>query len=83
MPNVLELREIDGEIWARVDVPGDFLSGVALWTPDEQTNHRNRAIEDAACQLDEYADGTHYGQGAAVNDIYRNAAKIVRALINQ
>ena len=35
MPEIAEIREIDGAIWVRVGVPGDFPSGVVLWTPDE------------------------------------------------
>ncbi len=36
MPNILEIREIDGAAWVRIGKPGDFPSGVALWTPAEQ-----------------------------------------------
>ena len=47
MPEILELKEIDGEIWARVGNPPDFPSGVALWTPDEQARERKLAARDA------------------------------------
>lgn len=36
MPRIAEIREIDGEIWCRVGKLGEFESGIALWTPDEQ-----------------------------------------------
>ncbi len=47
MPQILELREIDGDIWARVGKPPDFPSGVALWTPAEQAHERKLAARDA------------------------------------
>jgi len=52
MPKILEMKEIDGEVWVRVGKPPDFPSGVALWTPDEQSRLKrlswNDAIEAAA-----------------------------------
>lgn len=36
MPKIVELKEIDGVLWARLGAVGDFPSGVALWTPEEQ-----------------------------------------------
>ncbi len=53
MPKILELKEIDFSLWARLGGPGDFPSGVALWTPDEQVKNRNDALEDAAQLADE------------------------------
>ena len=47
MPQILELKEINGEIWARIGKPPDFPSGVALWTPDEQAHIRKLAARDA------------------------------------
>ena len=49
MPKILELKEIDGEIWARIGKvePPDFPSGVALWTPDEQARVKKLAVRDA------------------------------------
>lgn len=35
MPQIAQIKEIDGEVWVRVGVPGDFLSGITLWTPEE------------------------------------------------
>ena len=84
MPRILELREIDGEIWARVGVPGDFPSGVSLWTPDEQTNHRNHAIEITpemieaginellSCDGDEIA----YCAATIVSDVFRAMVRV-------
>ena len=51
MPKILELKEIDGNIWVMIGTPGNFLSGVALWTPDEQKqvaeNERYKCAEIA------------------------------------
>lgn len=44
MPRIAELREIDGEIWCRIGKPGDFPSGIALWTPDEVERERQEAV---------------------------------------
>jgi len=35
MPQIAQIKEIDGEVWVRVGVPGDFPSGITLWTPEE------------------------------------------------
>lgn len=53
MPKILELKEIDSALWVRLGSPGDFPSGVALWTPDEQRHARNEALEDAARLADD------------------------------
>lgn len=44
MPKILELVVIDGDLWTRIGKPGDFESGVALWTPEEQKWVREDAI---------------------------------------
>lgn len=44
MPRIAELREIDGEIWCRVGVPGNFPSGIGLWTPDEVEKAKRDAV---------------------------------------
>jgi len=44
MPKIAELREIDGEMWCRVGVHGDFPSGIALWTPDEVERAEKNAV---------------------------------------
>ncbi len=46
MPKILELKEIDCELWARIGTVGDFPSGVALWTPDEQQRVKKLATID-------------------------------------
>ena len=48
MPQILDLKEIDGELWACVGLPGDFPSGVALWTPEEQQANYVEGLRDAA-----------------------------------
>lgn len=40
MPRILEMKEIDGELWCRIGTPGEFDSGVALYTPDEYKKDR-------------------------------------------
>lgn len=35
MPRILELKAIDGELWARIGAVGQFPSGVSLFTPEE------------------------------------------------
>lgn len=44
MPRILDLKEIDGAVWARVGEPGDFPSGIALWTPDEVEQFRQKVV---------------------------------------
>jgi hypothetical protein len=44
MPRILELKDIDGELWVRLGEPGDFPSGVALWTPEEQKREKELAV---------------------------------------
>lgn len=43
MPQILEIKEIDDELWVRVGKPGDFESGIALWTPQEQEANEKAA----------------------------------------
>ncbi len=56
MPQILEMKVIDDEVWTRLGKPGDFPSGVALWTPDEQTKNRDEALEDAARLADDHPE---------------------------
>ena len=46
MPKILELREIDGAVWCRVGVIGEFGNGIALWTPEEQREKYNEGYTD-------------------------------------
>lgn len=46
MPKILEVKEIDNELWVRLGVPGEFESGVALWTPEEQERNYNQGFRD-------------------------------------
>lgn len=51
MPKTAETREIDGEVWVRVGVPGEFPSAITIWTPEEQRafakDHYQSGWEDA------------------------------------
>lgn len=47
MPKILELKVINGNLWARLGQPSDFPSGVSLWTPDEQAREKQLAGRDA------------------------------------
>jgi len=40
MPRLLELREINGDLWARIGKPGEFPSGVSILTEEEINNIR-------------------------------------------
>ncbi len=46
MPKILELKVIDSELWVRIGEVGDFPSGIALWTPDEQQQVKKLATRD-------------------------------------
>ncbi len=46
MPKILELKEIDLELWVRIGTVDDFPSGIALWTPDEQQRIKWLATRD-------------------------------------
>ena len=46
MPKILEIKEIDGAAWVRIGKPGEFSTGVALWTPDEQQRVKWLATRD-------------------------------------
>lgn len=56
MPQVLELRIIDNEVWARVGHPEKLPSGCALYTPTEIENLkaqiRTAAFEDIKEAID-------------------------------
>ena len=72
MPQIAELKEIDGEIWCRVGKPPGFPNGIALWTPDEQKamDAKARAEEREACA--KIAENTadkdgHYAWDSACN----------------
>lgn len=41
MPRILEMREIDGELWCRIGRLAASESGVALWSPAEQKKNSN------------------------------------------
>ena len=43
MPIILEIKEIDGDIWCRIGKPGEFESGVEILTPDEQKKAYSKA----------------------------------------
>lgn len=36
MPKILEIKSEGDQIWVRIGEIGQFESGVALWTPEEQ-----------------------------------------------
>ena len=46
MPQIRALRIIGGELWAHIGKPGEFQSGVALLTPQEQLDVRKKAFDD-------------------------------------
>ena len=46
MPKILELKEIDSELWVRIGTVGDFPSGISLWTPDEEQRVKWLATRD-------------------------------------
>lgn len=52
MPRILELKEIDGAMWARLDLDLNSASPVGLYTPEEEReirrSERNAALEEAA-----------------------------------
>ncbi len=48
MPKILEIKEINGNIWCRVGTPGDFESGITLWTPDEQREKYHEGLKRGA-----------------------------------
>lgn len=35
MPKIIQLEQFGGALWARIGKPGEFKSGVALYTPEE------------------------------------------------
>lgn len=55
MPKILQLKVIDGEVWAQIDMPTGGKS-VTLWTLDEQAKNRNDALEDAARLADDHPE---------------------------
>ncbi len=52
MPKICALRIIDGELWARIGKPGEFQSGIALWTPQEQEAQRLAELEKAVSAVE-------------------------------
>lgn len=58
MPKAMELKEIDGELWARVGKPGEFPSGVAMWTPEECKAFAEEQQKIALETIDEIKDFT-------------------------
>ncbi len=57
MPKIAELKEIGGDIWCRVRKPGEFESGIALWTPVEQAAYRKMTLLEAADVLQQARQG--------------------------
>jgi hypothetical protein len=53
MPQLLEIKEIENAVWVRVGVPGEFPSGVTLWTPDEVKKFRNNTVKECVRLLTE------------------------------
>ena len=43
MPKIAKIREIEGHIWVKVGKPGEFESGIALLTPEEQQRHHKES----------------------------------------
>lgn len=35
MPQIAEIKEIDGEVWVRVGKVGEFANGLAIMSPEE------------------------------------------------
>ena len=35
MPKIAEIKEIDGAVWVRVGIAGEFPSGLAIMSPEE------------------------------------------------
>lgn len=46
MPRILELKEIDGHLWAKLPTPVEMPSSVHLWTEDETKQAKISAIHD-------------------------------------
>lgn len=46
MPQILELRAIDGGLWARLDMDGKE-SPITVWSPDEVRAARQAALKEA------------------------------------
>lgn len=40
MPKIAEIKEIDGDVWVRIGKPGEFESGIAIYTPEEYKSER-------------------------------------------
>ena len=49
MPRILKLKEIDGAMWARVDVPPD--APIYVWSYEEAKQDRKTAIQDFVFDL--------------------------------
>ena len=77
MPRILELRDIDGEVWARVGKPAGFPTGIALWTPDEQTRLWNDAIE-AAAELADIPEEDEHQRPSYVPPIWETVFRVRR-----
>jgi hypothetical protein len=86
MPRVLELREIDGALWARVDVEfGPEAGSVSLYTPEELAPI-SRALQpflDALATIDN--DETYYVPddiplGDAIDDVHQPTVGHLRAV---
>lgn len=40
MPQIAEIKEIDGEVWVRIGKLENHESGIAIWTPKEQEEYK-------------------------------------------
>ena len=49
MPRILELKEINNEVWARLDTP--CLSGFYIWSPEEAKAAKRKAVMDFCFSL--------------------------------
>ena len=58
MPRIMQIKEIDGELWARVDIDTDAdVSPIHLWTDQEARDAKDAAVRDAFRMLAEVATG--------------------------
>lgn len=39
MPQIAEIKEIEGEIWVRIGKMENHESGIAIWAPKERQDH--------------------------------------------
>ncbi len=58
MPKIAEIKEIDGEVWVRVGVAGEFASGLAIMSPEE-----------IAAKEREYSKAYDHGKADAIKNM--------------